>query len=113
MNYLKEVSYGYMSWTACCDDDCQTHLIDKVGSGYFPRGSGQTQSSSATLEREESGDYLDEDLVWVGPSEPSSEEEKHCHRSHSGNAENWTTRSALKAQEKQKEKEAIEAFACE
>jgi retrotransposon gag protein/zinc knuckle protein len=26
-----------MSWTACYDDNCNTHLSDKQGSGWFPR----------------------------------------------------------------------------
>jgi hypothetical protein len=33
----KEASYASMSWTACYDDACQTHLSEKDGVGYWPR----------------------------------------------------------------------------
>ena len=30
------VSHEMMSWTACYNDTCQTHLSEKNGAGYWP-----------------------------------------------------------------------------
>jgi hypothetical protein len=33
----KEASHASMSWTACYDDSCQTHLSEKDGAGHWPK----------------------------------------------------------------------------
>ena len=33
----KDMEHMRLSWTACYDDNCTTHLSDKQGSGWFPR----------------------------------------------------------------------------
>ena len=35
--------YGVLLWTACYKDDCLTHLSEKDGAGYFPRGKEQPE----------------------------------------------------------------------
>ena len=37
-------THNALSWTACYDDDCATHLSDKEGSGWFPRETKQQTS---------------------------------------------------------------------
>ena len=39
-NQLKQEqpnNYAILSWTACYNDNCATHLSDKQGLGYYPR----------------------------------------------------------------------------
>lgn len=35
-----------LSWTACYDDECQTHLSEKTGSGWFPKKSSKRSKRS-------------------------------------------------------------------
>jgi len=37
MSDTRHPKHGTMSWTACYDDNCYTHLGDKQGAGWFPR----------------------------------------------------------------------------
>jgi hypothetical protein len=48
---INQDEHDFMSWTACYDDDCLVHLLEKEGSGWFPRGkrSKQQQNSNGKM----------------------------------------------------------------
>ncbi|KAK6837863.1 retrovirus polyprotein [Apiospora arundinis] len=50
-----DVPHGSLSWTACYDDGCTTHLADKEGTGWFPkapRGKKNRDRALAATSRE-------------------------------------------------------------
>jgi hypothetical protein len=57
---LRKENHAALSWTACYDDACITHMSDKLGSGWYPqrkRGNRQNKKSKDAQERlSEAGD---------------------------------------------------------
>lgn len=44
-----EPPHGFLSWTACYDDNCLTHLSDKQGGGWFPTAPKKKAMTTKTL----------------------------------------------------------------
>jgi hypothetical protein len=45
-----------MSWIACCDDACQTHLSEKDGAGYWPKAPKNWEKVTVRMPRISQGD---------------------------------------------------------
>jgi hypothetical protein len=71
---LTSDNHDMMSWTACYDDKCYTHMSDKQGSGWFPT----RKSRSVCFTRGGHTDQL-QGIVYpdgyTSPDEESSEDE--------------------------------------
>jgi hypothetical protein len=55
----KKAAHAAMSWTACTDDACQTHLSEKDGAGHWPQprqGRPRTKVAFGMLRAERSGE---------------------------------------------------------
>jgi len=48
----KETKHAYLSWTACYDDHCYTHMSEKEGSGWYPRKPSKRQKRPAYTREE-------------------------------------------------------------
>lgn len=80
-----------MSWTACYDDECFTHMADKQGSGWFPTRKSrsvcysqggpnypfQEEESSEEESEEESSEapgFVEGEVIYESPEEESDED---------------------------------------
>ncbi len=43
--------HGALSWTACYDDNCQTHSSDKLATGWYPKAPESSKRTMAVLRR--------------------------------------------------------------
>jgi hypothetical protein len=61
--------HAMMSWTACYDDECYTHMSDKQGSGWFPT----RKSRSVCFSRGGPNYHLQDETMGEGSEEDASE----------------------------------------
>ena len=59
-----------LSWTACYEDNCRTHLSDKEGSGWYPKPSRKNRSYAATHRRPEVHDEDSDESSFTMVAEP-------------------------------------------
>ena len=49
----RESNHGSLSWTACYEENCPTHLSDKEGSGWYPKPLKKAREFAATYRKSE------------------------------------------------------------
>jgi hypothetical protein len=90
--------HAMMSWTACYDDECYTHMSDKQGSGWFPT----RKSRSVCFSRGGPNYHLQDETMGEGSEEDASET--------SGSEEGEVVEEANEDSDEEEPDELMQAF---